>query len=192
MEKVNNFLESEKREDDIESEDEKSFIKKIFKGAGIGGLVVGSGFLGISFYILQFLFVASAGLSMIREAILLFSKGSIISIILGLVVLFIGTPIAIGLASYLFIFFLFLSILALIIWGITYISGFDISFVSVRGGIGLIIIVLILGSLAFSGIRSFIETVKNKNVLSFFKENWFYISIFFSIFFFSFWLFFFS
>jgi len=161
----------------------ENFLKKIFKGVGTGGLVVGGGFLYISFTILQFLFVAFAGLSMIGLAISLFSEGSIIW---GLVALFIGTPIAIGLASYFFIFFLFLAILALIIWGIIYIFGFDVSFGSVWDGIWLVIKVLILGGMAFFGVSSFIEAVKNKNVLSFFKENWFYILIFF----FLFWLFF--
>jgi len=162
---------------------EENFLKKIFKGVGTGGLVVGGGFLYISFTILQFLFVAFAGLSMIGLAISLFSEGSIIW---GLVALFIGTPIAIGLASYFFIFFLFLAILALIIWGIIYIFGFDVSFGSVWDGIWLVIKVLILGGMAFFGVSSLIGAVKNKNVLSFFKENWFYILIFL----FLFWLFF--
>jgi len=193
--------ESENKYDDVDIENEneneiipskdpeaviikkESFLKKIFKGVGTGGLVVGGGFLYISFTILQFLFVAFAGLSMIGLAISLFSEGSIIW---GLVALFIGTPIAIGLASYFFIFFLFLAILALIIWGIIYIFGFDVSFGSVWDGIWLVIKVLILGGMAFFGVSSFIEAVKNKNVLSFFKENWFYILIFL----FLFWLFF--
>ena len=196
----NDLVENENKHDDvgdIENENEiipskdpeaviikkESFLKKIFKGVGTGGLVVGGGFLYISFTILQFLFVAFAGLSMIGLAISLFSEGSIIW---GLVALFIGTPIAIGLASYFFIFFLFLAILALIIWGIIYIFGFDVSFGSVWDGIWLVIKVLILGGMAFFGVSSFIEAVKNKNVLSFFKENWFYILIFL----FLFWLFF--
>lgn len=196
----NNFAESENRNvdtADIESENEiipsevsetttikkGSFLKKIFKGVGTGGLVVGGGFLYISFTILHFLFVAVAGLSMIGLAISLFSEGSIIW---GLVALFIGTPIAIGLAGYFFIFFLVLAILALIIWGIIYVFGFDVSFGSVWDGIWLVIKVLILGGMAFFGVSSFIAAVKNKNVVSFFKENWFYILIFF----FLFWLFF--
>jgi len=188
----NDFVESENQHDDIndiENENEmiaseasevitikkESFLKKIFKGVGVGGLVVGGGFLYISFTILQFLFIAFAGLSMIGLAISLFSEGSIIW---GLVALFIGTPIAIGLASYFFIFFLVLAILALIIWGIVSIFGFDVSFGSVWDGIWLVIKVLILGGMAFFGISAFIEAVKNKDVLSFFKENWFYILIF--------------
>jgi hypothetical protein len=161
----------------------ENFLKKFFRGVGIGGLVAGGGFLYISFTILQFLFVAFAGLSMIGLAISLFSEGSIIW---GLVALFIGTPVAIGLANYFFIFFLALSILALIIWGIIYIFGFDVSFGSVWDGIWLVIKILILGGMVFFGVSSFIEAVKNKNVVSFFKENWFYILIFF----FLFWLFF--
>jgi len=193
----NNLLESENRKDDVESENElissndphtvmikkESFIKKIFKGAGVGGLVVGGGFLYISFTILQFLFVAFAGLSMIGLAISLFSEGSIIW---GLVALFIGTPLAIGLASYFFIFFLALSILALIIWGIIYLFGFNVSFGNVWDGIWLVIKVLILGGMAFFGISSFVQAVKKNELVSFFKENWFYILIFF----FLFWLFF--
>ena len=107
--------ESENKYDDVDIENEnengiipskdpeaviikkESFLKKIFKGVGTGGLVVGGGFLYISFTILQFLFVAFAGLSMIGLAISLFSEGSIIW---GLVALFIGTPIAIGLIYY--------------------------------------------------------------------------------------------
>ncbi len=183
--------------DDLENENEiipskapeaikikkESFLKKVFKGVGTGGLVVGGGFLYISFTILQFLFVAFAGLSMIGLAISLFFEGSIIW---GLVALFIGTPIVIGLASYSFIFFLFLAILALIIWGIIYLFGFNVSFGSVWDGIWLLIKVLILGGMAFFGISSFVQAVKNKDVISFFKENWFYIIIFL----FLFWLFF--
>src|SRR3989344_9630545 len=193
----NNLSESENREDDIESENElissndpqtvaikkESFIKKILKGVGVGGLIAGGGFLAISFTILQFLFVAFAGLSMIGLAISLFSEGSIIW---GLVALFIGTPLAIGLASYFFIFFLALAILALIIWGIIYLFGFNVSFGNVWDGIWLLIKILILGGMAFFGISSFVQAVKKNELVSFFKENWFYILIFF----FLFWLFF--
>lgn len=161
----------------------ESFFKKLFKGIGLGSLVVGGGFLYVSFIILQFLFVASAGLSMIGLAISLFSKGSIIW---GLVVLFIGTPIAIGLASTFFIFFLFLIIITLIIWGIIYLFGFNVSFDSTWDGIWLVIEILLIGGMAFFGISSFVQAVKNKDVLSFFKENWFYIILFL----FLFWLFF--
>jgi len=196
----NDFLESENQHDNIEniknenkvipSETsgattikKESFLKKIFKGVGTGGLIVGGGFLYVSFTILQFLFVAFAGLSMIGLAISLFSEGSIIW---GLAVLFIGTPIAIGLAGYFFIFFLFLAIIALIIWGIISIFGFDVSFGNVWGGVWVVIKMLILGGMTFFGINSFVQAIKNKNVLLFFKENWFYIPIFF----FLFWLFF--
>ncbi|MEX0918483.1 MAG: zinc ribbon domain-containing protein [Candidatus Paceibacterota bacterium] len=196
----NDFTEAENQYDEINDEEnenevipteafevqpvrKESFLKKIFKGVGTGGLVVGGGFLYISFTILQFLFVAFAGLSMIGLAISLFSEGSIIW---GLVALFIGTPLAIGFAIYFFIFFLFLGIISLIIWGVIYLFGFNVSFGSVWDGIWLVIKILILGGIAFFGVSSFIEAVKNKNILSFFKENWFYILIFF----FLFWLFF--
>jgi len=158
-------------------------FKKIFKGVGTGGLVVGGGFLYVSFIILRFLFVAFAGLSMIGLSVSFFSEGAIVW---GLVALFIGTPIAIGLASYFFIFFLGLSILALIIWGIISIFGVDVSFSSVWDGIWVFIKIFILGGMVFFGVSSFVEAVKNRDVLSFFKENWFYILAFF----FLLWLFF--
>ena len=78
----NDLVENENKHDDVDDiENEKgitpskdpeaviikkeNFIKKIFKGVGTGGLIVGGGFLYVSFTILQFLFVVSAGMSMI-------------------------------------------------------------------------------------------------------------------------------
>ncbi|MCK9582895.1 MAG: zinc ribbon domain-containing protein [Endomicrobiales bacterium] len=191
-----NLLESEEYDndlDDIKSENElisgnefqavapkkENFLKKVFKGLGTGGLVLGGGFLYISFTILQFLFTAFAGLSMIGLAISLFSKGSII---LGLVALFIGTPLAIILANYFFIFLLALSIITLIIFGIIYLFGFNVSFSSVWGGIWLVIKVLALGGMTFFVISSFVQAMKNKDIVSFFKKNWFYILLLFFIF----------
>jgi len=148
----------------------ESNFKKISKVVGIGGLVVGGWF----FYILQFVFVAFAGLSMILLAISLFSEGSVIQ---GLLVLFIGT-IAIGLASHFFIIFVILAIIALIIWGIIHIFGFGISFSSVWEGIWLIIKILLLGVMALLAIKGFIEAVREKRVLEFFKEYWWGILLF--------------
>jgi hypothetical protein len=162
---------------------EDGLLKKVLKGVGTGGLVVGGGFLYISYSILHFLFVAFVGLSMIGLSISLFSEGSIIS---GLVALFIGTPLAIGIASYFFMIFLFLLILALIIWGIISIFGFDVSFGSVWGGFLFLLKVLGFGGYAFFWVSSFIEAARNKSTASFFKENWFYVPIFL----FLFWLFF--
>ena len=161
----------------------ESFFKKIFKGVGIGGLILSGGLLSILFYILQFLFVAFAGLSTIGWAISLFLKGSII---LGLLVLFIATPIAIGLASYFFIFFFILTIIALIGWGIVHLFGFNVSFGNVWGSIWLIMKVLILGVMVSIGIIGFIEAIKEKRILEFFKEYWWGILLFC----FFFWLFF--
>ncbi|MFC2011188.1 hypothetical protein ACFLUR_02735 [Chloroflexota bacterium] len=71
-------------------------ITKLFKRAGTGGFYVGYGTFAILFSIVQFAVPAITGLSMIGWAITLFLEGSIL---LGLLVLLIGTPIAIlGLA----------------------------------------------------------------------------------------------
>ena len=190
-------LEDESRENNIKNENEllpdgdfqmakperRSFFKKTFKRIGIGGLVLSGGALSILFNILQFVFVAFVGLSTIGWAISLFSKGSII---LGLLVLLILTPISIGLASYFFIFFFVLTIIALIGWGISHLFGFDISFGNVWGSIWLIIKVIILGSMAYVGIIGFLEAVKEKRVSEFLKEHWWGILLFS----FLFWLFF--
>jgi len=162
--------------------EKEGLSKKILKGMGMGGLVMGGGILYVLFVILQFLFVASAGLSMIALSISLFQDGSIIW---GLIALLIGTPIAIGLARYLFIFWLFLGIIALIIWGITNLFGLNVSFDSVWDGIWWVVKILLTGGLAILLVYMFIDAVKNKDIASFFKESWGYIFLFF----FFFWVF---
>lgn len=79
-----------------------------------GGLVIGGISLSIFIFILEIIFVWGTGLSMVGYGISLLVKGSILW---GLVVLFIGTPIAIGIAQFLFPFWAILFVLA-IIWGI--------------------------------------------------------------------------
>lgn len=160
----------------------KDLFKKIFRGAGYGGLILGGGFLSVSFFILQFLFTAGVGLSMIWWAITLFSEHSIVW---GLTVFFIATPVAIGLSFHLFIFLLFLTILALIIWGIAHLFGFNISFDNAYDSIWLIIKLFVVGGVAFFGVSLFTQAVKERKVSSFFKENWLYILVFF---FFVWWL----
>lgn len=161
----------------------KKILKKFSKGLGLGGLYVGGGILFILFNILQFLVTAIAGLGMIWWAISEFLGGSII---IGLLVLFIGTPLAIAFAHWAFIFLLVLVILSIIIWGIARLFGFGISFGSAWDIIGLTIKIILLGGMAFIGIFGLIEAVKKKEVIKFFKEGWFYILLFL----FLFWLFF--
>ncbi len=161
----------------------KSIFKRFFKGMGIGSLIAGGGVFFILFSILQFAFTAIAGLGMIVWAINAFSKGSII---IGLLVLLIGTPLAIGLTNYLFPFFLVLAILSAIMWGIAHIFGFRISFTSAWDLVWIILKVLVLGVMAFVGITGFVEAIKKKRLLYFFKECWLGILLFC----FLFWLFF--
>ncbi len=161
----------------------KSIFKRFFKGMGIGTLVAGGGILYILFSILQFAFTAIVGLGMIGWTINLFSKGSII---FGLLVLLIGTPLAIGFSYYLFLFLLILIIFSAIIWGIARIFGLTISFASAGDFVWTIIRVLILGGMAFVGIAGFVEAIREKRALYFFKEYWLGI-LFFC---FLFWLFF--
>lgn len=168
-----------KNEQEIENTDgtikKKILVKKIFSGIGIGGAVIGGGLLSLIFVAIRFLYIASAGLSMVWYAIILFQKGSIVW---GLVVLIIGTPLAIGIASYLFIPLLLFSIVTLIIWGIVHLFGFHFSFGNVWDSIWLVLKVSILGGMVFWGYSSFVRAVKRKRVSIFFKENWFYFPVF--------------
>ncbi len=152
--------------------EKEKFPKKLFKGVKISGMFLGSGFLYSIFTILNFLFIAFSGLAMIGLAISLFSEGSVFW---GLIALFIGTPIAIGLASYSFIFFLILGVIALIIWGIISIFGFEVSFSNVWADVWTFLIPLVI---VVFGISVFLNSVKNGSVKSFIKENWFYIIIY--------------
>jgi len=161
----------------------KNIFKRFFKGMGTGSLIAGGGILYILFSILQFAFTAIVGLGMIGWAINAFSKGSII---VGLLVLLIGTPLAIGFSYYAFFFLLILAILSAIVWGIAHIFGFSISFASAGGFVWTIIKVLILGMMAFVGVTGLIEAIKEKRPLYFFKEYWLGILLFC----FLFWLFF--
>jgi len=113
----------------------------------------------------------------------LFQKGSIVW---GLVVLIIGTPLAIGIASYLFIPLLLFSIVTLIIWGVASLFGVYTSFGNIWDWLWFAVKVLIVGGMAFFGVSEFIRSIKQKRIFNFFKKNWFY----FLIFLFLFWLFF--
>lgn len=161
----------------------QNIFKKIFKGIGVGGVIIGGGLLSLILSVLRFLYIAFAGLSTIWLAVVLFQKGSIF---FGLIVLIIGTPISIGIASYFFLPVLFLSILTLIIWGIISVFGISISIDTVWAWVWFIIKVLVVGSMAYLGISDFVESIRKKQVGNFFRDNWFYIPLFF----FLLWLFF--
>ena len=96
----------------IESPKKKSIFRKILEGIGMGGLVTGYiGFSGIML-VLQIIFVWGTGLGMVYYGISLIIHGSIFW---GLVVLFLGTPIAVAIAQFLFPFWIILLIIGLII-----------------------------------------------------------------------------
>ncbi len=147
----------------------ESKTKKIFNYLGMGGLVVSGGLLLILFNILQFIIIAVSGLGMIWWAITLFTKGSII---IGLLVLVIGTPLVIGLMNMMFPFFLFLGLIALAIWGLLHIFGSNVSYWEVGDWVWFSLKVLLVGIMAFVGIVGFIDAIKKNNLSGFFKEYW--------------------
>jgi len=146
-------------------------IKKLLPGMG-QGLFMGGGCL---FQLVQFAVTAVAGLSMIWWAIILFMEGSIIW---GLLVLLIGTPIAIAIASWAAIFLFFIGIISLIIWGIISLFSIDVSFGSVWAMVWFGIKILVLGGIAFAVGSSFVGAVKGNGLMSFFKGNWYLIILF--------------
>ncbi|MFC1954874.1 hypothetical protein ACFLVZ_03540, partial [Chloroflexota bacterium] len=115
---------------------------------------------------------AVVGLSMIWWAITLFIDGSIIW---GILVLIIGTPIAAGIAPFLF----FIGIIAAIIWGILNLFGLNVSFSSAWDIVWSGLKILLLGGIAIFTVASFVGAVKQKEIKSFFKQNWFWIILFF-------------
>lgn len=161
----------------------ESIFKKILKVFGYGSLIAGGGILLILFNILQFLVTAVVGLGMIGWAITEFLKGSII---IGLLVLLIGTPLAIALAHWAFWFLLVFAVFSVIIWGIAHLFALNISFGNAWDIVWFIIKMLILGGMAFIGITGFIEAIKEKRILGFSKEYWWGVLLFC----FLFWLFF--
>ena len=167
----------------VELPQKESLFKRILSGLGIGGLYIGGGLLFGLGSIAKFIFTAVVGLGMVWWAIVEFSSGSIIW---GLVILLIGTPIAVGIANWTFLFLFLLAILTAIIWGLVRLFGGDLSFWSIWDIIWLVVKLLILGAMAFWGISALIKAIKTKAIGSFFKEYWFYILFFF----FLLWLFF--
>jgi hypothetical protein len=160
----------------------KNIFRKILEGVGVGSFLVGGGIISILFFILNFLFTAFIGLSMIRIAIIMFMEGSILwgSLLL------IGTPLAIAISSSLFFYLIILGIFSAILWGIAHIFGFSVSLGNAWSIILSILKMLIFGGIAFSGIVEFIKAIKEKRISEFFKEYW--VGILF--FCFLFWLFF--
>ena len=148
-------------------------VIKIFKGLGTGGLYVGGGALLILFNIMQFVVPTVAGLTMIWWAITLFLEGSIIW---GVVVLLIGTPIAIGIASYAAIFLFFIGIIAAIMWGVINLFGFNVSFGGVWDVIWLGITISVLAGIAFVVVSSLVGAIF-KGEMNWFRRhlNWTYV-----------------
>jgi len=148
-------------------------IKKLLPklGTGVGyGLFAGGGCL---FQLVQFVVVAVAGLGMIWWAITLFIDGSIL---LGLVVLLIGTPVAIGIAGWLAPFIFIIGIIAAIIWGAIKLFGSDVSFGHVWDIVLSVIIILFLALLAFGVLSSLFKAIF-KGEMNFFRRhlNWTYV-----------------
>lgn len=167
----------------VELQKPQNVFVKFAKGFGIGSVYAGGGILFILFQIVRFAIPAIVGLLMILWAISEFVEGSII---VGLIVLLIGTPIAVGIAGWAATFIFFLAILALIIWGISNLFGANLSFDSAWDLAWLIIKVLAVGGIGYFLIIGFMDGVKTKTIKSFLSGNWFYILGFC----FLFWLFF--
>ncbi len=167
----------------MEVQKPQNIFVRFVKGFGIGSVYAGGGILFILFQIIQFAVPAVVVLSMIWWSISEFTEGSII---VGLVILLLGTPIAIGIARWFSVYLFFFTILLLIIWGITNLFGINISFDNAWDIAWLIIKVLVVGGMGYFLIMGFIDATRTKTIKSFLQGSWFYIIGFC----FLFWLFF--
>lgn len=167
----------------VEVQKPQNIFVRFIKGFGTGSLYAGGGVLFILFQIVQFAVPAVVGLLMILWSISEFSEGSII---VGLLVLLIGTPIAIGIARWFSIYLFFFTILLLVIWGITNLFGVNISFDNAWDIAWLTVKILVVGGIGYFLIMGFVDAIRTKTIKSFLSGNWFYIIGFC----FLFWLFF--
>jgi len=151
------------------------YLKIFGRGVGTGGLVAGYGIFYILFSLWRFLLTALAGLSMIWWAITLFYYHSIIW---GLVVLLIGTPITIVVAGYFSIPLFFMFIVAGLVWLFSYAFGLNVSFATAWDIVWFIVKALILGALAFSIVAGLLAAIKERKILDFIKGFWGYIILF--------------
>jgi hypothetical protein len=158
--------------------EKKATLKEKLLGVGWGGLVVGGSILALFVSVLRFIYVALAGLSMVYYAIVLFGEGSIF---LGLLVIVFGTTIAIGIASYFFYPVLLLSIIALIVWGVSRLLGFHAGFTNIWHYTWVGVIGLIFLAVTVFGIIGFVSAIRHKNLKEFLSSNWFYILLYIGI-----------
>jgi len=154
---------------------EKRTLWDRLRSIGIGSLAIGGGVIGIIFYVLQFVYVAGAGLSTVWFAIGLFQRGSILG---GMAVLLIGTPISIWIASAFFYVLFPISIIALIVWGIISVLGIVMTFENAIGWVGGILMLLGILFMLFTGTKDLIKAIRERQVGDFFKENLGYILLF--------------
>jgi hypothetical protein len=98
------------------------------------------------------------------------------SILWGILVLLLGTPIAIGIATFLAPFLFVVGIIALIIWGAASIFGFNVSFGDIWNNIWLVILILFLASIALWMTISLFKAVF-KGKINWFRRhlNWTYV-----------------
>ena len=89
----------------------KEWTKKFLEKLGVSGAVIGAVGFGLVISILEIIFIWGTGIAMVYFGITLLLEGSILW---GLIVLFIGTPVAVAIASFLFPFW----VIFLVIWGI--------------------------------------------------------------------------
>lgn len=136
-------------------------LKKIFTKVGYASLVGSGCFLSSAIGIFQFICTAGVGILMVIRAIYFFTHGSIIW---GLVMLFIATPLAIGIVSYLFIPVLFLAVFSLLVWGIMHLFGITIVFYNMWSYVWFGVKTLIAGSIVVFCSIYLIQAIKDKKI----------------------------
>ncbi|MBU3918877.1 hypothetical protein KKC63_03160 [Patescibacteria group bacterium] len=162
-----------------ESPKRESIFKKIFKGLGIGGLVLGGGIIQVTILLLRIIIIWGGAVGLVWIGISALTQGLIIQ---GLLILFLGVPLSVIILSFIFTYWLFysvfLGIVAGIIFGTMKLFNSDISFWTAWGwAINIFWIFLFLFSGFLIG-KGFIKTLKNKDIKGFLKEYSFWILVF--------------
>ncbi len=111
--------------DDFNAVPRQSKVLGIVKNVGFGSAIFGAYWASCLFSVFQLLFVALAGFAMLGLTYNFFVDGSYFFAAL---TLFIGTPLAVGLAHYSFILWAFVAVISGIIFLILIVVGLDVTF----------------------------------------------------------------
>ena len=153
-------------------EHKKSVFKEKLKNAGLISLGFGAFGTSMILHILVLIFYSAVVISVASFAYGLFQGGSII---MALLVVFIGLPIILWLVSAFLPFFIILAIISGIIWLISMLLGVGLSFAMIYSNMWNLFLFILIAFGVFYTLIGFVNAIKEKNIKNFAKEHWFYL-----------------